>query len=119
MPLPPEVQSLQATLAQLPGLYAIVSHIEALEGLTNDDLALVEFGHLPHAALRRTNGGLPAEQLVQLEFSLEANAAAWLAEPNVVAVGGSWLCPAADIRSGNWAGISAICDLAMKLLKPA
>ena len=77
MPLPPEVQSLQTTLAQLPGLHAIVSHIEALEGLTNDDLALVEFGHLPHAALRRTNGGLPAEQLVQLEFSLEANAAAW------------------------------------------
>ena len=39
----------------------------------------------------------------------EANAAAWLAEPNVVAVGGSWLCPAADIRSGNWAGITAMC----------
>ena len=49
----------------------------------------------------------------------EANAAAWLAEPNVVAVGGSWLCPAADIRSGNWEGISAMCQLAMKLLKPA
>jgi len=27
----------------------------------------------------------------------------------VVAVGGSWLCPAADIRSGNWAGITAMC----------
>jgi 2-dehydro-3-deoxyphosphogluconate aldolase/(4S)-4-hydroxy-2-oxoglutarate aldolase len=48
----------------------------------------------------------------------EANAAAWLSEPNVVAVGGSWLCPAADIRSGNWAGISAICDRTMKSLKP-
>ena len=46
-------------------------------------------------------------------------AAAWLAEPNVVAVGGSWLCPAADIRSGNWDGITAMCELAMKLLKPA
>jgi len=49
----------------------------------------------------------------------EANAATWLAEPNVVAVGGSWLCPAADIRSGNWGGITAMCELAMKLLKPA
>jgi 2-dehydro-3-deoxyphosphogluconate aldolase / (4S)-4-hydroxy-2-oxoglutarate aldolase len=49
----------------------------------------------------------------------EANAASWLAEPNVVAVGGSWLCPAADIRSGNWAGISAICDRAAKSRKPA
>jgi 2-dehydro-3-deoxyphosphogluconate aldolase/(4S)-4-hydroxy-2-oxoglutarate aldolase len=49
----------------------------------------------------------------------EANAATWLAEPNVVAVGGSWLCPAADIRSGNWAGITAMCVRTMKSLKPA
>jgi len=49
----------------------------------------------------------------------EANAASWLAEPNVLAVGGSWLCPPADIRSGNWAGITAMCVRAMKLLKPA
>jgi 2-dehydro-3-deoxyphosphogluconate aldolase / (4S)-4-hydroxy-2-oxoglutarate aldolase len=37
----------------------------------------------------------------------------------VVAVGGSWLCRAADIRSGNWAGITAMCARAMKSLKPA
>jgi 2-dehydro-3-deoxyphosphogluconate aldolase/(4S)-4-hydroxy-2-oxoglutarate aldolase len=49
----------------------------------------------------------------------EANAATWLAEPNVLAVGGSWLCPAADIRSGNWAGITAMCTRTMKSLKPA
>jgi 2-dehydro-3-deoxyphosphogluconate aldolase / (4S)-4-hydroxy-2-oxoglutarate aldolase len=49
----------------------------------------------------------------------QANAAEWLNEPNVVAVGGSWLCPAADINSRNWAGISAICDGATKSLKPA
>jgi 2-dehydro-3-deoxyphosphogluconate aldolase/(4S)-4-hydroxy-2-oxoglutarate aldolase len=42
-----------------------------------------------------------------------------LAEPNVVAVGGSWLCPAADIRSGNWSGITAMCNRTMKSLKPA
>ncbi len=49
----------------------------------------------------------------------EANAATWLAEPNVVAVGGSWLCPAAEVRAGNWAGRTAICDRTMKLLTPA
>ena len=38
---------------------------------------------------------------------------------NVVAVGGSWLCPTADIRSGNWAGITAMCERAMKSLKAA
>src|ERR1700688_1521277 len=49
----------------------------------------------------------------------EANAASWLGEPNVVAVGGSWLWPAADVRSGNWAGITAICDRTLKSLKAA
>jgi 2-dehydro-3-deoxyphosphogluconate aldolase/(4S)-4-hydroxy-2-oxoglutarate aldolase len=49
----------------------------------------------------------------------EANAATWLAEPNVVAVGGSWLCPAAEIKAGNWAGITAICQRTLQALKPA
>jgi 2-dehydro-3-deoxyphosphogluconate aldolase/(4S)-4-hydroxy-2-oxoglutarate aldolase len=49
----------------------------------------------------------------------EANAAAWLAEPNVLAVGGSWLCPAAEVRAGNWAGITAMCGHTMKSLKAA
>ncbi len=49
----------------------------------------------------------------------EANAASWLAEPNVVAVGGSWLCPTAEIRAGNWAGITAICQRTLKALKAA
>jgi 2-dehydro-3-deoxyphosphogluconate aldolase/(4S)-4-hydroxy-2-oxoglutarate aldolase len=31
-----------------------------------------------------------------------ANAAEWLAEPNVIAVGGSWIAPAADIGAGAW-----------------
>lgn len=49
----------------------------------------------------------------------EVNAAAWLAEPNVLAVGGSWLCPAAEVRAGNWAGITAMCGHTMKSLKAA
>jgi 2-dehydro-3-deoxyphosphogluconate aldolase / (4S)-4-hydroxy-2-oxoglutarate aldolase len=70
-------------------------------------------------ALRALAGPFPDTRFCPTGGIGEANAASWLAEPNVVAVGGSWLCPAADIRSGNWAGISAICDRAMKLLKPA
>jgi 2-dehydro-3-deoxyphosphogluconate aldolase / (4S)-4-hydroxy-2-oxoglutarate aldolase len=70
-------------------------------------------------ALRALAGPFPDARFCPTGGIGEANAAAWLAEPNVVAVGGSWLCPAADIRSGNWVGISAICDRAMKLLKPA
>ena len=70
-------------------------------------------------ALRALAGPFPDVLFCPTGGVGEANAAAWLAEPNVVAVGGSWLCPAADIRSGNWAGITAMCELAMKLLKPA
>jgi len=70
-------------------------------------------------AIRALAGPFPDVRFCPTGGVGEANAAAWLAEPNVVAVGGSWLCPAADIRSGNWDGITAMCELAMKLLKPA
>jgi 2-dehydro-3-deoxyphosphogluconate aldolase/(4S)-4-hydroxy-2-oxoglutarate aldolase len=70
-------------------------------------------------ALRALAGPFPDVRFCPTGGVGEANAAAWLAEPNVVAVGGSWLCPAADIRSGNWDGITAMCELAVKLLKPA
>jgi 2-dehydro-3-deoxyphosphogluconate aldolase / (4S)-4-hydroxy-2-oxoglutarate aldolase len=70
-------------------------------------------------ALRALAGPFPDARFCPTGGIGEANAVAWLAEPNVFAVGGSWLCPAADIRSGNWAGITAMCDRTMKLLKPA
>src|SRR5204862_7826961 len=70
-------------------------------------------------ALRALAGPFPNIRVCPTGGIGEANAAAWLAEPNVLAVGGSWLCPAADIRSGNWAGITAMCARAMKTLKPA
>jgi 2-dehydro-3-deoxyphosphogluconate aldolase/(4S)-4-hydroxy-2-oxoglutarate aldolase len=70
-------------------------------------------------ALRALAGPFPDVRFCPTGGVGEANAATWLAEPNVVAVCGSWLCPAADIRSGNWDGITAMCELAMKLLKPA
>jgi 2-dehydro-3-deoxyphosphogluconate aldolase/(4S)-4-hydroxy-2-oxoglutarate aldolase len=70
-------------------------------------------------ALRALAGPFPDARFCPTGGIGEANAAAWLAEPNVFVVGGSWLCPAADIRSGNWAGITAICNRTMKSLKPA
>jgi 2-dehydro-3-deoxyphosphogluconate aldolase / (4S)-4-hydroxy-2-oxoglutarate aldolase len=69
-------------------------------------------------ALRALAGPFPDARFCPTGGIGEANAVAWLAEPNVSAVGGSWICPAADIRSGNWAGITAMCNRTMKLLKP-
>jgi 2-dehydro-3-deoxyphosphogluconate aldolase/(4S)-4-hydroxy-2-oxoglutarate aldolase len=70
-------------------------------------------------ALRALAGPFPDTLFCPTGGIGEANAASWLAEPNVVSVGGSWLCPPADIKSGNWAGITAMCNRAMKALKPA
>jgi 2-dehydro-3-deoxyphosphogluconate aldolase/(4S)-4-hydroxy-2-oxoglutarate aldolase len=69
--------------------------------------------------LRALAGPFPQAKFCPTGGIGEANAAAWLAESNVVAVGGSWLCPPAEIRSGNWSGITAICDRSMKSLKAA
>jgi len=70
-------------------------------------------------AVRALAGPFPEVRFCPTGGIGETNAAAWLREPNVVAVGGSWLCPAADIRSANWAGISAICRRTMNSLNPA
>ena len=68
-------------------------------------------------ALRALAGPFPQARFCPTGGIGEANASAWLSEPNVVAVGGSWLCPTAEIRSGDWSGITAICDRSMKSLK--
>lgn len=68
-------------------------------------------------ALRALAGPFPNARFCPTGGIGEANAASWLAEPNVVAVGGSWLCPPAEIRAGNWAGITAMCQRTMKALK--
>src|SRR6266702_322979 len=67
--------------------------------------------------LRALGGPFPNVRFCPTGGVGEANAATWLAEPNVVAVGGSWLCPTAEIRAGNWAGITAICQRTLKALK--
>jgi 2-dehydro-3-deoxyphosphogluconate aldolase/(4S)-4-hydroxy-2-oxoglutarate aldolase len=68
-------------------------------------------------ALRALAGPFPHARFCPTGGIGESNAATWLAEANVMAVGGSWLCPAADVRSGNWSGITAICDRTMKMLQ--
>jgi hypothetical protein len=74
---PIEISNFHDLLLTLPGVTAVASGIEGLTGLTADDLRLVDFAHLPHAALRRTNGGLEGEVFVQVEFYLEQTPGAW------------------------------------------
>lgn len=57
------------------------------------------------AALRALAGPFPQARFCPTGGITEDNAAEWLAQPNVVAVGGSWLTPAAEIAAGQWDAI--------------
>ena len=111
-----------AAASSLPFAPGIATASELMQALAHG-FDLVKFFPAEQSggikALRALAGPFPNIRVCPTGGIGEANAAAWLAEPNVLAVGGSWLCPAADIRSGNWAGISAMCERAMKSLKPA
>src|SRR5256885_2482628 len=52
-------------------------------------------------ALRALAGPFPNIRVCPTGGIGEANAASWLREPNVVAVGGFWASPVADIRAGH------------------
>ena len=56
-------------------------------------------GGLP--ALRVLAGPFPQARFCPIGGITEASAAEWLAQPNVVAVGESWLTPAADVAAGR------------------
>jgi len=60
--------------------------------------ALLEALHGPFPDIRFCpTGGIDA-----------SNAAAWLAQPNVLCIGGSWVAPRTSIRDHDWDGITAL-----------
>lgn len=67
------------------------------------------------AMIRALAGPFPQVRFCPTGGIGESNAAEWLAEPNVLAVGGSWIAPAADIRNGDWAAITARAERAAAL----
>jgi 2-dehydro-3-deoxyphosphogluconate aldolase / (4S)-4-hydroxy-2-oxoglutarate aldolase len=109
-----------AAASALPFAPGIATASELMAALANGFDLVKFFPAEPSGgikALRALGGPFPQAKFCPTGGIGEANAGAWLAEPNVVAVGGSWLCPPAEIRSGNWAGITAICERSMKSLK--
>lgn len=111
-----------AAASRLPFAPGIATASELMQALAHG-FDVVKFFPAEQAggikALRALAGPFPNVRVCPTGGIGEANAATWLAEPNVLAVGGSWLCPASDIRAGNWAGITAMCAQAMKTLKAA
>jgi len=92
-------------------------------------MALLERGYTTAKFFpAETSGGAPALKAIgaplpQITFcptggvSL-ANAPAYLALPNTVCVGGSWVAPADLIKARDWAGIEALARAAVTQLKP-
>ena len=58
-------------------------------------------------ALRALAGPFPQARFCPTGGITEDNAADWLALPNVVALGGTWLTPLDDIAAGQWDAITA------------
>jgi 2-dehydro-3-deoxyphosphogluconate aldolase / (4S)-4-hydroxy-2-oxoglutarate aldolase len=59
------------------------------------------------AALKALSGPFPTVRYCPTGGINETNVVEWLALPQVIAVGGSWIAPAADIRAGAWSVIEA------------
>lgn len=66
--------------------------------------------------LRALAGPFPNVKFCPTGGISEDQASTWLAEPNVLAVGGSWLAPAQLVEDGDWAAITARAKRSMDLL---
>jgi 2-dehydro-3-deoxyphosphogluconate aldolase / (4S)-4-hydroxy-2-oxoglutarate aldolase len=63
--------------------------------------------------LRALAGPFPTALFNPTGGVTEDNVNTYLAQPNVVAVGGSWVAPASDVRAGDWNAITARARRAM------
>ncbi len=71
-------------------------------------------GGLP--TLRALAGPFPQVAFCPTGGISEDQAGSWLKEPNVLAVGGSWLAPAGLVEKGDWDAITARARRSMDLL---
>jgi 2-dehydro-3-deoxyphosphogluconate aldolase/(4S)-4-hydroxy-2-oxoglutarate aldolase len=69
------------------------------------------------AMLRALAGPFPQVRFCPTGGVGEDNFTEWLALPNVVAVGGSWLAPAAEVRAGDWTSITTRAHRAVAKLR--
>ena len=68
------------------------------------------------AAVKALAGPFPNISFCPTGGISEADTAAWLKLPNVLAVGGSWLAPPDEVARGDWAAITARASRALAAL---
>jgi hypothetical protein len=77
MPYLSQIERLISALKTLPGIEEVEADHTPLENLDVSTLSLVTLGDLPHAAIRRTNGGLRGEALGQVFIRLSPTLESW------------------------------------------
>ncbi len=77
MEYPPQIERLRSVLKTMPGVVEVEAHQTPLQDINVQELSLVPLGDLPHAAIRRTKGGLPAEALGQVFVTLDPTVESW------------------------------------------
>jgi 2-dehydro-3-deoxyphosphogluconate aldolase/(4S)-4-hydroxy-2-oxoglutarate aldolase len=98
-----------AAQSDLPFMPGVATASELMMALAHGFDTVKFFPAVPAggiAALKALAGPFPQARFCPTGGVSEDNAAEWLALPNVVVVGGSWLTPAAEIRAGAWDRIS-------------
>jgi 2-dehydro-3-deoxyphosphogluconate aldolase / (4S)-4-hydroxy-2-oxoglutarate aldolase len=69
-------------------------------------------------ALKALAGPLPHLRFMPTGGIAEGDVAAYLAQPNVFAIGGSWVASQADISAGNWGRIEETARRLLALARP-
>ena len=100
----------------VPGIQTASEYMAAAErGFTIAKFFPAEpAGGIP--ALKALAGPFPHARFCPTGGIAEDRAGAWLDQPNVLAVGGSWLATASDIGRGDWASLTARAHRALARL---
>jgi len=77
MGYPPQIERLCSVLKAMPGVLAVEADHTPLSDIDLQELSLASFGDLPHAAIRRSNGGLAAEAVGQVFVTLSPTVESW------------------------------------------
>jgi 2-dehydro-3-deoxyphosphogluconate aldolase/(4S)-4-hydroxy-2-oxoglutarate aldolase len=98
-----------AAASNLPFIPGIATATELMAALARGFDIVKFFPAVPTGgigALAALAGPFPQARFCPTGGIGEANASEWLAQPNVIAVGGSWLAPTDDVRNGAWLAIT-------------
>lgn len=106
-----------AALPLLPGAATASETMRAVE-MGFDMLKFFPAGPAGGPAYLKALGGpLPGVRFCPTGGVSTQNAGDYLALPNVVCVGGSWIAPEAMMRAGDWAGIESLARAAAALAR--